>query len=177
MVSSWTEFTITKSASWPILSALDDRWWLWSNQGNEWIARETEILGENLLQCHSVHRKYQMTWVGLQLRPPLLEAGHNRLSYGAAKQVPKRRISKTNFLPTASENRTLRTKTYTKPWRICHVIVIPLSQQLLSSWGESRRKVSGLGRLIGLIEHTILADSFYFVYVLLRSIWKILIPS
>jgi hypothetical protein len=45
-------------------------------QSVEWrLAGVTEVLGENLAQCHFVHHKFHMTWLGLEPGPPQWEAG------------------------------------------------------------------------------------------------------
>jgi hypothetical protein len=42
-------------------------------QSVECLAEETEVLGENLLQCRFVYHKSDMTLPGLEPRPPRWE--------------------------------------------------------------------------------------------------------
>jgi hypothetical protein len=51
-------------------------------QSVHWLARETEVLGENLLQCCSVHHRVYMTRPGLEPGPRCGNWVTDRLSYG-----------------------------------------------------------------------------------------------
>jgi hypothetical protein len=42
-------------------------------QSVEWVAGETEVLGENLTQCSFVHHKFHIIWPGLELGLPRWE--------------------------------------------------------------------------------------------------------
>jgi hypothetical protein len=54
-------------------------------QSVEWkLAGETEVLGENLPQCLSVHHKPYLTWPGLEPGRRGGKLATNRLSYGTA---------------------------------------------------------------------------------------------
>jgi hypothetical protein len=44
-------------------------------QSVEFLAGETEVLGENLPQSRFVHHKVQMTWFGFEPVPPQWRAG------------------------------------------------------------------------------------------------------
>jgi hypothetical protein len=54
-------------------------------QSVECVAGETEVLGENLSQCHFVHHKSHMTLLGFEPGPRGWKPTTNRLSYGTAK--------------------------------------------------------------------------------------------
>jgi hypothetical protein len=56
----------TSATIWPIVSALDDGWWWCGEQSVVWLMGETEVLGENLPQCHYVHYKSHVTWPRLE---------------------------------------------------------------------------------------------------------------
>jgi hypothetical protein len=43
--------------------------WEWSSRW-KWMAKDTEVFGENLPQCHLVHHKSHMTWTELEPWPP-----------------------------------------------------------------------------------------------------------
>jgi hypothetical protein len=46
------------------------------------LTEETEVLTEQLLQCHFFHYKSQMIWSEIESRPPRGKPATNRLSYG-----------------------------------------------------------------------------------------------
>jgi hypothetical protein len=73
-ISSWVETESTAATSGllyqPLMMMMN------VEQSMEWeLEGETEVLGENLPQCHFVHHKFHMTWPGLETEPPRWEAG------------------------------------------------------------------------------------------------------
>jgi hypothetical protein len=66
----------TSATNWPIVPAPDDG--DCGAVGGMRIGGETEVLGENLPQCHFVHHKSHMTWPGFEPRLSRRKPATNR---------------------------------------------------------------------------------------------------
>jgi hypothetical protein len=53
----------------------------------EWLAKEVEVLGENLPQCHFVHYKSHVIWHELEPVRRSRKPATNRLSYDTANST------------------------------------------------------------------------------------------
>jgi hypothetical protein len=62
-------------------------WLMNMEQLVEWeLTRETEVRGDNLLQCHVIHKKFHMTWPGIEKGLPRYEAGDYQPELGFSKR-------------------------------------------------------------------------------------------
>jgi hypothetical protein len=76
--SEWGETESTWYVGLQLAYCTTPEWWMMINmeQSVEWgLAGETEVLGENMPQCHFVNHKSHMTWIGLESGPPRWKAG------------------------------------------------------------------------------------------------------
>jgi hypothetical protein len=67
-----------------------------------WLAGETELLGANLPQCHFVHHKSHMTWLGANPGRRGGKPATNRLSYGTAAHTPTSSLFNTSEIAHSS---------------------------------------------------------------------------
>jgi hypothetical protein len=73
----WSEVRLSPLVRRPLIGLLYQPRMIYDEymeQSVEWeLAEETEVLGENLSQCHFVQHKSRMTWPGMESRPTLWE--------------------------------------------------------------------------------------------------------
>jgi hypothetical protein len=74
----WGETEYTWHVGHHLAYCTSPRWWMIMmsvEQSVEWLAGETEVLGENLPQCRFIHHKFHKIRPGLEPGPPRWEAG------------------------------------------------------------------------------------------------------